>query len=322
MRADAADWYARRTSRAADWPLERLAALKGDARISVVLPALDEEATVGAIAAAIRRDLCLGPHPLVDDLLVLDSGSSDRTAEVAREAGARVVHRDEVLPGLPAVPGKGEAMWRSLAATDGDLIVFIDADLLDFSATYVTGLLGPLLADPTVQLVKGLYDRPLAAGHRVLPAGGGRVTELVARPLLALHWPQLAGVVQPLAGETALRRGLAERLPFPTGYGIELALLVDTLAADGLDAIAQVDLGVRHHRHQDEHALGRMAAEIWVTALARLDRDGRLPPGAVDAEPTLTQFVRGPAGFEPVEREIAALERPPMARARVRSAAP
>ena len=316
MRADAADWYARRTSRAADWPLERLLALKGGARISVVLPALDEEDTVGAIAAAIRRELGSGAHPLVDDLVVLDSGSSDRTAEVARAAGARVVHRDEVLPGLPAVAGKGETMWRSLAATDGDLIVFIDADLLDFSASYVTGLVGPLLADPTVQLVKGLYDRPLASGQGVLPAGGGRVTELVARPLLALHWPQLAGVVQPLAGETALRRGLAERLPFPTGYGIELALLVDTLAADGLDAIAQVDLGVRHHRHQDELALGRMAAEIWVTGLARLDREGRLPPGAVVAEPTLTQFVRGPGGFEPVEREIAALERPPMAEAR------
>lgn len=321
MRADAAGWYARRTSRAADWPLGRLLALKGDARISVVLPALDEEDTVGAIAGAIRRDLCSGPHPLVDDLLVLDSGSRDRTAEVAREAGARVVHRDEVLPGLPAVPGKGEAMWRALAATDGDLIAFIDADLLDFSSTYVTGLLGPLLADPAVQLVKGLYDRPLAAGHRVMPAGGGRVTELVARPLLALHWPQLAGVVQPLAGETAMRRGLAERLRFPTGYGVELALLVDTLAADGLDAIAQVDLGVRHHRHQDELALGRMAAEIWVTALARLDREGRLPPGAVDAEPALTQFVRGPAGFEPVERDIAALERPPMSQARTRTAA-
>ena len=151
MRADAVDWYARRTSRAADWPLERLVALKGDARISVVLPALDEEDTVGAIAAAIRRDLCSGPHPLVDDLLVLDSGSSDRTAEVAREAGARVVHRDEVLPGLPAVPGKGEAMWSLFAATDGDVIVFIDADLLDFSATYVAGLLGPLLARPDVR---------------------------------------------------------------------------------------------------------------------------------------------------------------------------
>ncbi len=316
MRADAADWYARRTTRSADWPLDRVRALKGGHRISVVLPALDEEDTVGAIVAAIRRDLASGPDPLVDDLLVVDSGSTDRTAQVARDAGARVVHRDEVLPGLPAVAGKGEAMWRSLAATDGDLIAFIDSDLLDFSSTYVTGLLGPLLADPGVQLVKGLYDRPLAAGHRVMPAGGGRVTELVARPLLALHWPQLAGVVQPLAGETALRRDLAERLPFPTGYGVELALLVDTLAAAGLDAIAQVDLGVRHHRHQDEHALGRMSAEIWLTALTRLDREGRLPPGALEGGPALTQFVRGAAGFEPVEREIAALERPPMARAR------
>ncbi len=128
MRADAADWYARRTTRSADWPLDRVRALKGGHRISVVLPALDEEDTVGAIVAAIRRDLAGGPDPLVDDLLVVDSGSTDRTAQVARDAGARVVHRDEVLPGLPAVAGKGEAMWRSLAATDGDLIAFIDSD--------------------------------------------------------------------------------------------------------------------------------------------------------------------------------------------------
>ena len=167
-------------------------------------------------------------------------------------------------------------MWRSLAATDGDVVVFVDADLQSFTPAYVTGLLGPLLTDDRVQLVKAVYERPLVEGSTVVTAGGGRVTELVARPLLNLLWPELAGVVQPLAGEYAARRSLLEQLPFPCGYGVELALLVDTLDLVGLDAIAQVDLGVRVHRHHDERRLGRMSAEILRTALDRLARRGDL----------------------------------------------
>lgn len=308
MDADVTRWFARRSSRASDWPADQLVRAKGSATVSVVLPALDEEATVGAIVETIRRELVDVPHPLVDELVVLDSGSVDATARVAAASGARVVHRDDVLPDLPSVPGKGEALWRSLATTRGDLVVFVDADLTSFEACYVTGLLGPLLTDPSVSFVKAMYDRPLASGEVVHPAGGGRVTELVARPLLNLHWPQLTGFVQPLAGEYAARRSLLERLPFATGYGVEIALLVDTLHTAGLDAMAQVDLGERRHRHHDDLRLGRMAAEIWQTALARLHRDG----DAQDVQATLTQFVRDASDYLPVTHDVTALERPPL----------
>lgn len=312
MRDEVVDWFRRRTSVATDWAPDRLLAAKGGTRVALVLPALNEETTVGGIVASARAALVDDPgRRLVDDLVVLDSGSRDATARVARDAGARVVHRDEVLPRIPSVPGKGEALWRAVAATDADVLVFVDADLRSFTPTYVTGLLGPLLTDPTVALVKAVYERPLVAGSEVVAAGGGRVTELVARPVLNLHWPRLAGVVQPLGGEYAARRSLLERLPFPCGYGVELAILVDALDLVGLDAIAQVDLGVRLHRHHDERRLGRMASEIWLTALDRLDPDGRIRR-IRGVGSTLTQFDRGPDGFVVVDHEVAGLERPPL----------
>ncbi|QTI46214.1 Glucosyl-3-phosphoglycerate synthase [Streptomyces nojiriensis] len=298
-------WLADRSWSAADRPLDQLLDRKRAAgtTVSVVLPALDEEATVGAIVEVIRRELIEGlPVPLVDELVVIDSGSADRTAEIAAKAGARVVHRDDILPRVPALPGKGEVLWRSLLATDGDIVCFVDADLRDFSAAFVSGIVGPLLTDPDVQFVKAMYDRPLGDA----PGQGGRVTELVARPLLNLHWPQLAGFVQPLGGEYAVRRSLLERLPFPVGYGVELGLLVDALHSVGLDALAQVDVGVRVHRHQDGQALGRMAAAIYRTAQVRLSR-GHL------VRPELTQFERGPEGFVPRTHPVDTEERPPMA---------
>ncbi|MFV8128865.1 glucosyl-3-phosphoglycerate synthase [Streptomyces syringium] len=297
-------WLARRSWSAADRPLDRILAAKRGAgtTVSVVLPALNEEATVGAIVATIRRELMTEAVPLVDELVVLDSGSTDRTAVVAAAAGARVVHRDEVLPRLPALPGKGEVLWRSLLVTEGDVVCFVDADLRDFSADFVSGIVGPLLTEPDVHFVKAMYDRPL--GEAV--GQGGRVTELVARPLLNLHWPQLAGFVQPLGGEYAARRSLLERLPFPVGYGVELGLLVDALHTVGLDALAQVDVGVRKHRHQDGRALGRMAAAIYRTAQLRLAR-GHL------VRPALTQFERTPEGFVPRTYAVDTEERPPMA---------
>ncbi|MFD8992197.1 glucosyl-3-phosphoglycerate synthase [Streptomyces goshikiensis] len=298
-------WLADRSWSAADRPLDQLLERKRAAgtTVSVVLPALDEEATVGEIVSVIRRDLIDGlAHPLVDELVVVDSGSTDRTAEVAAKAGARVVHRDEILPRLPALPGKGEVLWRSLLATRGDIVCFIDADLRDFSSAFVSGIVGPLLTDPGVEFVKAMYDRPLGNA----PGQGGRVTELVARPLLNLHWPQLAGFVQPLGGEYAVRRSLLERLPFPVGYGVELGLLVDALHTVGLEALAQVDVGVRLHRHQDGQALGRMAAAIYRTALVRLSRGHHV-------RPELTQFERGPQGFVPRTYPVDTEERPPMA---------
>ncbi|MEV6161401.1 glucosyl-3-phosphoglycerate synthase [Streptomyces sp. NPDC052052] len=297
-------WLVSRSWSAADRPLERLVAAKArDPRrgsVSVVLPALNEEATVGAIVTTIRREL-MEKVRLVDELVVIDSGSTDATARVAGEAGARVVHRDAILPRIPAVPGKGEVLWRSLLVTSGDIVCFVDADLKEFSADFVSGIVGPLLTEPDVQFVKAMYDRPFGdtAGQ------GGRVTELVARPLLNLHWPQLAGFVQPLGGEYAVRRSLLEQLPFPVGYGVELGLLVDALHTVGLDALAQVDVGVRKHRHQDGQALGRMAAAIYRTAQLRLSR-GHL------VRPALTQFERGENGFVPRTHTVDTAERPPM----------
>ncbi|MGK5544888.1 glucosyl-3-phosphoglycerate synthase [Streptomyces sp. URMC 127] len=306
-------WLAERSWSAADRPLDVLLAAKRESgtTVSVVLPALNEEATVGAIVAVIRRELMSDAVPLVDELVVVDSGSTDRTSEVAAAAGARVVHRDELLPALPALPGKGEVLWRSLLATTGDIVCFVDADLREFSAGFVSGIVGPLLTDPGVQFVKAMYDRPLGAefdvpGSAGTAGQGGRVTELVARPLLNLHWPQLAGFVQPLGGEYAARRSLLEQLPFPVGYGVELGLLVDALHTVGLDALAQVDVGVRKHRHQDGQALGRMAAAIYRTAQLRLAR-GHL------VRPALTQFERTPEGFAPRTYAVDTEERPPMA---------
>ncbi|MFG2642407.1 glucosyl-3-phosphoglycerate synthase [Streptomyces sp. NPDC048370] len=294
-------WLGRRSWSVADRSLDRVLAAKHGTTVSVVLPALDEEATVGDIVTVIRRELMTAEVPLVDELVVIDSGSTDRTAEVAAAAGARVVARDAILPRIPAVPGKGEVLWRSLMVTEGDIVCFVDADLRDFSADFVTGIVGPLLTDPDVDFVKAMYDRPLGD----TPGQGGRVTELVARPLLNLHWPQLAGFVQPLGGEYAARRSLLERLPFPVGYGVELGLLVDALHTVGLDALAQVDVGVRKHRHQDGRALGRMAAAIYRTAQLRLSR-GHL------VRPRLTQFERGEAGFTPRTYAVDTEERPPM----------
>ncbi|MFF3839895.1 glucosyl-3-phosphoglycerate synthase [Streptomyces sp. NPDC001930] len=295
-------WLDRRSWSVADRPLERILAAKRNTKVSVVLPALNEEATVGDIVAVIRRELMSEAVPLVDELVVIDSGSTDRTAEVAAAAGARVVARDAILPRIPAVPGKGEVLWRSLMVTSGDVVCFVDADLRDFSADFVSGIVGPLLTDPDVDFVKAMYDRPFGD----TPGQGGRVTELVARPLLNLHWPRLAGFVQPLGGEYAARRSLLERLPFPVGYGVELGLLVDALHTVGLDALAQVDVGVRKHRHQDGQALGRMAAAIYRTAQLRLSR-GHL------VRPRLTQFERGEKGFEPRTYDVDTEERPPMA---------
>jgi glucosyl-3-phosphoglycerate synthase len=295
------------------WTTAQALSVKSEARISVVLPALNEEATVGQIVAALRRDL-VDAVPLVDQILVLDSGSTDATATVARAAGATVVHRDDVLTDLPAHPGKGEAMWRSLMAVDGDLVVFLDADLREFRSEIVAALVGPLLADESIALVKGFYDRPLRGldGEVAVPHGGGRVTELVARPLLAMHWPELAGVVQPLAGEYAARRSLLERLPFACGYGVELGMLIDTARIAGVDAIAQSDLGERHHRHQDVRALGRMAAELWQVALDRLDRDGQV---VMVSEPStvLTQYGgSGRSRYEATTHDVALRQRPPI----------
>jgi glucosyl-3-phosphoglycerate synthase len=313
-------WLNRRSSRAADWPVSRLVAAKAGTSISVVIPARDEESTVGSIVRVIRRRL-MREVPLVDELVVVDSCSTDGTARVAESAGARVVRQGAVFDRLPtgcAVGGgKGAALWEGLAATSGDLVVFVDADLHSFTPDFITGLLGPLLTDPAVAYVKGFYHRSLVYEDRTVPDGGGRVTELVARPLLNLYWPELAGFIQPLAGEYAGRREVLEAVPFVTSYGVEVGLLIDLLELVGLDALAQVDLGYRQHRHQDNEGLGRMAAQIIITALGRRDRQRQVAMTG-ESHHWLAQFRRGGADGSSIAREVvvtsvATPERPPLA---------
>ena len=238
---------------------------------------------------------------------MIDSDSTDDTYDVATDAGA-VVHRSsEIRPDLGSVPGKGEAMWKSLFVTTGDVLVFMDADLLDWDTHFVPGLLGPLLTRPDVALVKGFYERPMVDGDDVAAYEGGRVTELVARPLIALDFPELSGLVQPLAGEWAIRRSLFERLHVPTGYAVELAALADTADTLGIDAIAQVDLGRRAHRHQALRDLGAMATQI--IAAAELRRGTRDPLDHNDV--VLRQFHPVGAGVAQVDRVVPVGERPP-----------
>jgi len=310
MQTEVGAWLRRRTTSGQDWDREELARARTDTTISVVLPARNEAGTVGIIVDELRREL-IERVPLIDELVVMDSGSVDETAVVAAEAGARVVRQSDVLAPLVDQPGKGEALWKSLYVTRGDVVVFIDADLEQFDPQFAVGLMGPLLADPTVEFVKAFYDRPLQAGQTILPAGGGRVTELMARPLLNLHWPQLAGFVQPLAGEYAGRRSLLERVPFMSGYGVEIAMLVDVSELAGLSAMAQVDLGSRRHRNSSDAALGQMAAQVYLALLSRIERHG-LGMLTVDASHELTQFTRDGSSFIPTTTDIGIIERPPM----------
>jgi glucosyl-3-phosphoglycerate synthase len=311
MRPDARAWFSGRTSTARSVTDVDVGALlhakrRGGHRVSVVLPARDEEATVGGLVADLV-ERWVHRVPLADEVLVVDSDSTDRTAERARAAGAEVVAAADVLPAHGSRPGKGEALWKSLAVTTGDLLVFLDADLLGDVSHYVPGLLAPLLTDPQVGYVKGCYTRPLEVGGHASPAGGGRVTELTARPLLNALWPELAGFVQPLGGEYAGRRSALEQVPFLSGYGVEVGLLVDLLGLLGLHGLAQVDLGVRRHTSQDQEALGRMAGQVVSAVLSR-SAAGCGGTGAL-----LTQFRHEGAGFVPVSTPVAVDERPPMA---------
>ena len=269
-----------------DWTLEGLLAAKRsrEERVSLVVPARNEAGTVAGLVSRVRERL-LETATLLDEIVVIDSDSTDGTAEAARDAGATVHRAADIAPHLGTHPGKGEAMWKSQLVVTGDLVVFMDADLVDWDTHFVPGLLGPLLTGQTgeVRLVKGFYERPHTEGNSAGRYEGGRVTELVARPLLALHRPDLGEVVQPLAGEWAVRRDHLATLPVPHGYGVEIAALVDTYDRHGTAALAQVDLGRRAHRHQGLRELGRMSAQI-VAAMAR-----RTGAGARDSLP-LTQF--------------------------------
>lgn len=307
-------WLERRTYR--EMPsceeVSRAKAARG-LSVSVVLPALNEEATIGPICAGIRRFLVEGCG-LVDELVVIDSGSADGTAAVAAEAGARVVAAGAVLRDRtePARhPGKGEALWKSLAVAKGDIVVWLDSDLRSFEPAFVTNLVAPLIADSSLKLCKGFYRRPIATASGELVAGGARVTELAARPLLNLFFPELAGIVQPLGGEYAGLRDALWSLPFFTGYGVEAGLLIDVAAKFGIDAVAQADLGTRVHRNRDLLALGRTASEVVQAILRRAEDQGRLklPEALSDV---LVQFDHGSGALRAVAASVPLEERPPM----------
>jgi glucosyl-3-phosphoglycerate synthase len=275
-----------------DFPLRDLVAAKGDQIVSVCIPAHDEAATIGEVVTRVRRFL-VNRLRLVDEVLVVDDHSSDDTAKAAADAGARVVDATEALADIAGGHGKGEALWRSLYASIGDIVIWCDADITDFGTRFVSGLLGPLLTDPDIAFVKGYYERP-----RTGEIGGGRTTELTARPALATLFPHLSTIVQPLSGEFGGRRTLLERLPFVRGYGVDIGLLIDVAEAVGTDAIVQVDLGTRRHRHHDLDQLGPQALAVLQTAL---DRAGvRAANPATLVRPGLPPLVRAFAELPPI----------------------
>jgi glucosyl-3-phosphoglycerate synthase len=241
--------------------------------VSVCLPAREEARTIGYITEALVE---LRERGAIDQVVVADASSRDGTAAIAARAGAEVWDQAALLPEFGPVLGKGDAMWRALSVLTGDIVCFLDADTEDFGPHFATRLVEPLLHDPDVHFVKGYYRRPFRIGDTTLPEGGGRVTELTARPLLELFYPELAFVRQPLAGEVAARRDLLERLAFTTGYGVEIAMLIDAYRLVGAEAIAQADLDVRQNRHQPLKALAPMAAAVTAAVATRLEREGRL----------------------------------------------
>lgn len=307
------EWFERRTFRHATFedPAELVRKKQEQGLVvSVCIPALNEAATVGTIVETIRSEL-IEAVPLIDELVVIDSASSDGTVEAARAAGADVYQDRDILPEIEPFAGKGEALWKSLFVLRGDIILWLDADITNFHPRFVYGPLGPILSDSDISYVKSFYRRPLGDGTGGQTAlEGGRVTELTARPMISMFWPHLAGLIQPLAGEYAGRRSVLEQVPFCTGYGVELGLLIDIADRFGIDIMAQVDLEERTHRNRPIGELSRMASAVLHAALTRLDRSGRLTT-TVQATPALYQFEPANGTYEMTSTEIEVRERPP-----------
>jgi glycosyltransferase involved in cell wall biosynthesis/nucleotide-binding universal stress UspA family protein len=306
-------WFAENTFHADEFAdLKRLVALKEEQNltISLALPALNEEETVGKVIKTIKKAL-MEKVPLLDEIVLIDSDSTDKTRDIAEKLGIPVHIHQNMLPELGARRGKGEALWKSLLATKGDVIAWIDTDIVNIHPRFVYGIIGPLLLNPKIQFVKGFYRRPLRIGDKVQAGGGGRVTELTARPLLNLFYPELSGVIQPLSGEYAGRRKGLEQCPFFSGYGVETGMLIDMLEKFGLSSIAQVDLLERVHHNQTLEALSKMSFAIIQAVMRKLESHyERAFVADVNKTMKLIRYEEG--GYFLDVEEIAERERPPM----------
>ena len=278
--------------------------------LSLCIPTLNEEATIGKEIVLFKSEL-MDRYPLLDEIAVIDSGSADQTCDVARSFGADVYLSESILPEQGARRGKGENLWKAIYQLKGDVIIYVDADIKNIHPRFVLGLVGPILYRPDIHYVKAFYDRPLAFSEGIRPSGGGRVTEILVRPLFSLFFPDLTGLIQPLSGEYAVRRQVLERLRFPIGYGVETSHLIDVYRGWGMDALAQTDLDQRVHRNQSTRDLGRMAFGILQTFLSRA-RDAGLLEGVPPLHTALRQFQVKDRSFEQVQHEIVEEERPPM----------
>lgn len=281
--------------------------------ISLCIPTLNEEKTIGKEVVIFKSEL-MTRYPLIDEIAVIDSGSTDRTLEVARGFGADTYLAEEILPEQGHKRGKGENLWKAIYQLKGDIIVYIDADIQNIRSRFVSALVAPLIHHEEIKYVKAFYDRPLAMKNAIRPSGGGRVTEILIRPLFSLFYPELTGVIQPLSGEYAVRREVLEQIPFPIGYGVETAHLIDVYEKFGISAFGQTDLDKRVHRNQATRSLAKMSFGILQTFLKRLHRRGLLSDqlSLDDLGKQLRQFQSQKDSYQMVEHDIVEEERPPM----------
>lgn len=283
---------------------------KAGVSISLCIPTLNEEKTIGKEVVIFRSEL-MQRYPLVDEIAIIDSGSTDKTLEIAANFGADTYLAADILPDLEPKRGKGENLWKAIHQLNGDIIVYIDADIKNIHPRFVYGLVAPLIHNPEMQYVKAFYDRPLAFSQGIRPSGGGRVTEILIRPLFSLFFPELTAIIQPLSGEYAVRREVLEQIPFPIGYGVETSHLIDVYSRYGMAAFGQTDLDQRVHRNQPTRSLGKMAFGILQTFLSRVEKLGVIKD-LPEISTILRQFQVNDRIFETVEHQIVEEERPPM----------
>ncbi|MFP4363887.1 MAG: glucosyl-3-phosphoglycerate synthase [Spirochaetia bacterium] len=294
------------------WDIKKLVEAKEEKGLSISLciPTLNEEKTIGKEIVIFKSEL-MSRYKLLDEIAVIDSGSTDKTLAVAKNFGANVYLSSEIIPRIGEKKGKGENLWKAIYQLNGDIIVYIDADIKNIHPRFVYGLIAPLIYREEIKYVKAFYDRPLAFSGGVRPSGGGRVTEILIRPLFSLFFPELTGIIQPLSGEYAVRREVLEQIPFPIGYGVETSHLIDVYNQWGLSAFGQTDLDQRVHRNQATRDLGKMAFGILQTFLSRAN-SLEIIPQLPDINHTFRQFQSHNQEFETIEHQIVEEERPPM----------